>query len=602
MTIDREVGGTAIAPDFRHADPGPVRLGIGFSVIAVALTFPDVWRLRSSVAGNSGDSLLNLWIMRSVQIGLPHGWHGFWNAGIFYPERSTLAYSDTLLPVALVHGVLRIVLGNALAFNLIYLGSWVVSSWCVYLLARRVAVHWGAAFVAALAFTYSTIRLAHHGHFQLVVGGALVPLVVLSLIRLLEQPTPWRGIALGSAFSALALTASYYGAMMAVIVVVVVGGWWLLARGSGNDRARLTALACAAAVVLVLGAPIAAKYVRLQESAHFRRPFESSTAAHLSDFLATSDSSYVVGHLPVIGSSSGKARGIENRLFPGFIAFGFGAAGLVIVVREARGRGWRTGRARKLLVLAIAGAVVTILAFGDWFVIAGHRIWLPFALFRHTVPGFAGIRAESRLAIGGELALALFAAVAIDAVIARCRGRRAREALVYLLALAVLVEGVMGIQFVRVPTSRDDGGVSRTLERLPHGPVLELPIRTAATGGAAWAYVETPRQLVAIDDGDPRVNGYSGYQPPAFEEHAHILNQFPAPAAIAEAKQLGVRYVVLRTALVGPVTPAYLTEQLNADGIGRYTDGTAAQLAARLTPATASLVEKLSGGYVIALH
>ena len=54
----------------RRADPPAWVLLAVLTIIAIVLAFPDIGRLHSSVAGNSGDSLLNLWIMRSVQTGL----------------------------------------------------------------------------------------------------------------------------------------------------------------------------------------------------------------------------------------------------------------------------------------------------------------------------------------------------------------------------------------------------------------------------------------------------------------------------------------------------------------------------------------------------
>lgn len=582
------------------AEPPKIIVAAAFAIIAVALAFPSVSRLHTSVAGNSGDSLLNLWIIRSVQTGLPHGWHALWSAGIFYPAPNTLAYSDALLPVALLHWPLRLALGDALAFNVIYLGSWVLSSWCVYRLAQRVVSHWAAAFVAALAFTYSSIRLVHHGHFQLVVGGALVTLTLLVLLRLLEAPTWAHGVTLGVAFSTVALTASYYGAMTAVFAAVVVGGWFL-AQQRAPSRAQITALAVAAVLVLVIVAPIGVQYLRMQRDPHFRRPFDPQAAAHVGDFLATADSSYVLRHIPVVGPRSSPSRGIENRLFPGAVALVFGSIGGVVVARKLRRRRWRDARVRELVLVAVAGGLVTILAFGDWFVVGHHRVWLPFALFRRAVPGFAGIRAESRLALGGELALALFAAVGIDRVLIPLR--RVTQAIVFAVIVgALLCESAMGLQFVRVPTARDDGGIDQALRRFPHGAVLELPIRSAATGGIAWGYVETPRQLAAIRDGDPRLNGYSGFQPAGFDTEARTLNRFPDPSAIVLARALGVRYVVLRTHLVGPVTPELVTTQLNGDGIGVYRNETARRIIAAIPPRDVSRVEAEAGGYVIQLR
>ncbi len=599
-------GGTARAP---HA---ALLLAI-FLILAVALTFPNVTRLRTFIAGDSGDSLLNLWIMRRVQIGLPHGWHALWNPPIFYPAHGTLAYSDTLFPVALVHWPLRTILGDTLAFNVIYLGSWVLSSWCVYRLTARFVRHWGAAFVAALAYTYAAIRLVHQGHFQLVVGGALVPLVVLLLLLLFDAPSVRRGLALGAAFVMLTLTASYFGAMMAVVVVIVAGGL-LVARRPGPRRPYVVALAAAAGLVVVCVAPFAFKYEQLQRHPEFRRTFEPSTATHVGDFAGTGSHDYVLDHVPFVSSASRpSSRGIENRAFPGFVALAFGAVGVVLVLRRGRrrrGEGERTedrpaddgGRVRgrdELLLLAMAGLVVLVLSFGDWIRVGGHRVYLPFAALRRIVPGFAGIRAVSRLELAAQLALVLFAAVGIDALLRRTPSRW-RIAVVGLLAVIVVAESAMALVFVRVPTSADDGGVGAALRARPTGVVLELPI-SSADRGVVWPTAESPRQLVALHDHDPRVNGYSGFQPPGFDLQAAVLNHFPKSDALGLVHRLGVRYVVLRTQVVGEIAPATAVPPTLRDGGGRYDPQTAAQMIAALPPGAASSVVRLPGGYLIVL-
>jgi hypothetical protein len=588
-----------VVTDVPPRDPPAWLLLAIFTVVAVLLTFPNLAKFRTEIPGDSGDSLLNLWIMRAVQDGIFHGWHAFWNAPIFYPHPDTLAYSETLLPVALLHWPLRLVFGDVVAFNLIYLGAWVLSSWCMYRLARRVVRFWPAAFVAALAFTYASIRLIHHGHFQLVVGGALVPLALLLLLRMLEQPSLRRGIEFGLGFAVLTLTASYYGAMMGV-VVIIVGGGWLLTTRSGARRPALVAFGAAGVITVVLVVPIAIKYVELQRHPEFRRGFEPAGAAHYDDFFSAGSHDYVLDHVPFIGSRSKVySRGIENRLFPGFVATVFGAVGVVVLAREARRRGWRNGRTRELWLVGAAGLVCLILSFGDWFRFDGHRVFLPFIAFRHAVPGFAGIRAVARLALGAELALVLFAAVGLDALIARLRGAW-RYVVPLGLAVVVLAESAIGLVFVKVPTSKNDGGVDTALKQRPNGLVLELPIKSVQSG-SAWPYVEAPRQVAALRDGDPRVNGYSGYQPKNFDAEATLLGGFPSAAAIAEARRLGVRYVVLRTALVGPVTPRVVTPNLAKNGVGRYDDATAQHLLRNIPPGVAKPPVRLPGGYLVEL-
>ena len=579
-------------------DPPAALLLAAFTVIAVALTFPDLTRFRTFIPGDSGDGLLTLWIIRSVETSIPHGWNALWNAPIFNPAHNTLAYSDTMLPVAIVHWPLRLVLGDVAALNVISLSAWTLSSWCTYRLARRFVAHWGAAFVAALAYTYAVTRLVHQLHLQLVIGGALVPLVLLLLLRLLDTPTYRRGIELGLAFAALTLTASYYGAMMAIVVAIVCAGW-MLTVPRRERRRSLASLAAAAGVVAVLVLPIGVQYVRLQQHSEFRRGFDPTAAAHLDDFLAAGPTSYVLGHVPQVAPRSHTGRRtIENRLFPGMIALCFGVIGALVLTREARRKGLR-GRTRTLMLVSVAGATCLVLSFGDWFRFHGHRVFLPFVVFRHLVPGFAGIRAVSRLALAAELALVLCAAVGVDVFLARLRGRTGVLVAVA-LAGVVCAEAALGLYFVRVPTSPDDGGVDVALRARAHGVVMELPISGIARG-VLWPYVEAPRQLLAVRDGDPRVNGYSGFEPKGFDDEAAKLNAFPEPVALAEARRLDVRYVVLRTSLVGTLTPGGLTSTLDADGASRYSEATARSLIARLPPGAARAVVRLRGAYLVEL-
>ena len=597
-TFDEERGGAV--PEERR-EPRAVFLLIAFTTIATVLTVPNVTRLRTFVDGDSGDSLLVLWILRSVQRGFPHGWDAMWNAPIFSPAHDTLAYSDTLFPVAIVHWPLQLLVGDVLAFNLIALGAWVLSSWCMYRLCMRLTTHWIAAFVGALAYTYASVRLTHFGHFQLVVGGALVPLVVLLLLRCLDAPSFGRGLALGGALAALTLTASYYGAMLGVVAAIIVLGYLAIVRPAPM-RSHLQSLGTAALVAALLVLPFALEYVSLQRDPEFRRDFDPAVAAHPGDFLSTGPNTYLLDHVPVISPRSEPSSGtVENRLFPGLVALGFGIAGVVVIVREAIRDGWRSRRVREAILLASGGVACVVLAFGDHVTVAGHELTLPFALLRDHVPGFAGIRATARLALGGQLVLAVFAAIGLDAALRGMRRRSARLVVGLALAAFVVAEAAMPLTSVRVPTGRDDGGVATALADRAPGTVVELPIRSSANG-VEWPYVEAPRQLTTLDRDHPRVNGYSGFQPEGFDGQAARLNGFPDPTAMYELRRAGVRYVVLRTNLVGELSPSVLHPVLAADGVGRYDDATARAIVSALPSSVVRDVDKLPGGYLIELQ
>jgi hypothetical protein len=99
------------------------------------------------------------------------------------------------------------------------------------------------------------------------------------------------------------------------------------------------------------------------------------------------------------------------------------------------------------------------------------------------------------------------------------------------------------------------------------------------------------------------VNGYSGFQPKGFDAVAAALDDFPSPSSIAEARKLGVRYIVLRTRIPGVLTPPVSAlPQLGANGALAYDAATAKAMIDRLPADAVSDVTPLPGGYLVTLR
>src|SRR5207253_11140741 len=101
------------------------------------------------------------------------------------------------------------------------------------------------------------------------------------------------------------------------------------------------------------------------------------------------------------------------------------------------------------------------------------------------------------------------------------------------------------------------------------------------TRGPYWAYVEAPRLALTPIDWMPRVNGYSGYSPPDYEVAIDRFNGLarggPAPPETLKLlDDLGVRYIVIRTAPVDP--------DLTGPGIAFEDEAAAARTVAALPP------------------
>ena len=156
-----------------------------------------------------------------------------------------------------------------------------------------------------------------------------------------------------------------------------------------------------------------------------------------------------------------------------------------------------------------------------------------------------------------QLALVLLAAVGIDSA-ARRGSRRAGARVVALgLAAVVVAESAMSLVFVRVPTAADDGGVDTALRARPKGVVLELPISSSGASGVAWPMAEGAAPAAGAARPRPACQRLLGLPAEGLRPAGRDARPLPAsPTRSASPHRLGVRYVVLRTQLVGQLAPA----------------------------------------------
>src|SRR5215470_19488893 len=100
------------------------------------MTYPQAFHLSDRVH-DDGDPLLNAWALAWVAHQLPRAPAHLFDANIFYPERRTLAYSETMLAPATVAAPLRWI-GTAplVVYNLVFLSGFAVSGVGAALLVR----------------------------------------------------------------------------------------------------------------------------------------------------------------------------------------------------------------------------------------------------------------------------------------------------------------------------------------------------------------------------------------------------------------------------------------------------------------------------------
>jgi hypothetical protein len=507
-------------------------------LFGVVLLQPTPHRLSATVAGDLGDSLFVTWTLSWGARALHTDPLGAFDANIFHPEPETLAFSDPMLSLAPVFGIVEWISGDSIvALNVLMFVLFVGALAAAHALAMRLFGRGDVALVVAVVACCNSYVFGQQNHPQLQSFGFL-SLSFLLLFRAIEHRRARDGVWLGVAVVAMTLANVHYGLIWVLSALVVIGV--LALRRVLPPIRELVRPAVPAALIgaAVLG-PVARVFLVIDERNDLGRGYEPQKSLLPTDLLTPQGDNWSWGSAFDSFNSVGKVG--EHAYFPGIVALALGAVGLFVAWRLFR-RGddvTSTGvRVDEVLALVTAGAVALVLALGP----TPGGVNGPFRVLHRFVPGFDSVRVTSRFAVVAFVAGAVLAGLAAQFLIDRLPRRSAMLA-APVIVLLVLIEVGGPMARVEVPEG-DRLLVYEALASAEDGPVLELPIH-APSAGVQWAFVEAPRMYHATTDWNQRINGYSGNTPQGFESRAAVLNTWPDPSAEALADDLDVRYVVL---------------------------------------------------------
>lgn len=489
---------------------------LGFGIVTALLISPLAFHLGTVARVDNADTRLLIWnvawVARTLILDPLH----VFDANIFYPHTGTLAYSEANLGAGILAIPLYWATGNPYAaHNFVVLLSFPLCATGTYYLVRYLVGDRRAAVVAAICFAYCPYVFARLPHVHLLMTAGL-PFSMLAFHRVADRPTPGRGAVLGLAVAAQALLCGYY----AVFAILTVGFAVLVVattRRRWTDAHYWTAISVAAGVSLALALPLFLPYMRLQRATGFSRSLDEARqwSADWRAYLASSAYAHA-WMLPII-------QHWKDVLFPGFVAIGFGVAGV--------GVGWRArGRLREVSILyGGLGALAFWASLGPD---AGLYRWLYAGM-----PMFSLLRAASRFGIVVVFALSVLAGVSISVLLARLAVPNWKSPLAALMITAAAVaESSVPLSFSPVPPVEP---AYRVLATLPRGPVLEMPFYSTRV-----AFERTQYMLSSTVHWMPLVNGYSSHIPQDFLEKTEALGGFPSLEAFKVLERDRVKYAV----------------------------------------------------------
>ena len=476
------------------------------------LTYPLGFNMGSVGRVNNGDGQFSIWnvawVARTLVVDPLH----VFDANMFYPLRGTLAYSEANLGAGAVAIPAYWATRNPyFAHNFAVLLAFVLSAVGMYYLARYLTHDRRAAALAAVGYAFCPHVFGRTAEIQLLMTMGL-PFSMLTFHRFLDNPTTGRAVTLGIAMAATTYFCAYYG----VFVMLMVGFAVLLMaalRGLWRNWVYWSAVAVAAAVAVVLIAPLFEPYMTLQNTRGFSRPL--SEAGNYSANWTTYITSSARAHIWM--QRFGKDAEVA---FPGFIV---GILGLI-----GAWRGLRTKNAEREHVILYSA--LAALSFWASF---GPSAGLYTALY-NTVPGFTLMRAPARFGLVVAFALSMLAAFALKDLLSRVRRATLVGALVVLLTVAEMSEI---LRFPQVPAVSP---AYRVLATLPRGPVIEMPFYWPEVG----LFRHEQYMLFSTAHWMPLVNGYSDYIPPEYIDQSMPLRLFPNPEAFKILQPKQVRYAV----------------------------------------------------------
>lgn len=482
-----------------------------FTVLTAAMTFPQVLHLRDGVH-DDGDPLLNTWALSWVAHQLPRAPAHLFDANIFYPERRTLAFSETLIAPALVAAPLQWAgVGPILIYNLVFLSGFIVSGAGMALLVRQLTGSTGAAILGGIVFAFLPYRIDHYAHLQLQQTQCL-PFAFWAFHRLLRTGDLRDGALVGAFTAGQILSCMYYGLFLLPYMAVVCGTMLVAERAMPTRRLKAIALAAAMTIVAVI--PVGRAYLGARTVVGERHLSEvAEGSATWRNYLGSPPANLIYG------KAFERFATPERRLFPGLVAVVLAAVALWPPVAVPR----------------VAYALGLLLAFDVSLGVNGFTYPVLYDAF---LP-FRGLRIPARMGIMAGFSLAVLAGYGAVRVTGALRSPRARAGATAVIGALMLVEyASRPIDLQVIPTAAPEvyADVVRDRGDSPTAQLFEFP--ASPKDDPTYMYYSTFHW-------QSLVNGYSGFFPPSYVRLTDAMENFPDNDSIEAMKEHGTRYLLV---------------------------------------------------------
>jgi hypothetical protein len=526
----------------------------GYAVLTFVMALPFSAAPGSTVIVDAPDTHLYLWTLAWDAYAFVHQPLLIFDSNIYHPFANTLAYSENLIGTAFFAAPIIWLTGNlVLAMNLAALLTCVLCGLGAYVLARRLHLAPGPAFICGLVFAFAPPRFFKLGQLHMT-AVQWMPFTLAYLHTYLEDG---RRADLRKAVACFSLQAlsSGHGAVFLTMASTALVGWRIVFGQPVAWRQRLRDFGVTGAYLLAPAVWVALPYRMAQADAGLKREFAPESQPGLESFFASPARLHLYLQQALWGAPVNDSA--IAYLFPGLLllalvvaAFWFSRDGTpratarpsAALPDEAPSQTVRSRWQRNWTAFYGLLAVTSAALFVQWPV----DVW-PMV---YWWPGFNFIRVPSRFMMLTMLALAVLGGIGTERLLSRFCPRRRTLGVVALAAL--LLAEYNSYPLRGVPFAIDIPPVDRWLATRPKPFVVaEMPVPLTANLGALERQ-QTMAMLHATSHWQRTIHGYSGIRRPLHERVYRELHTFPDAQSINSLRAVGVNYVVVHTDLYPP--------------------------------------------------
>ena len=485
----------------------------GFWLYAAAVALASLLWLTPHVLHprripDRGDPVFSAWRLAAFTHQLSTDPRRLFDGNIFAPERATLTYSDATVLQAVVAAPFLVAGADPLLVsNILFLIAFPLNAMAFFYLGWRVTADLRCGFVTGVLGALYPFHGEHYSHLELQYTF-FMPLAIVALLDLITAPARHRGVVFGLLVAAQWFASMYLGLML-LTFLVPFGALAAIAWGARPWRPLVIALAPGLAIV---GVSFAALGLPYQQSPAARGDRSLALAGVFS--ARPGEYGHPQARLASYHWISRRENRAEREMFPGFAVLGMAAAGTIPPLTPVP------------IASLVSGALATDWSLGPY--------GLTYDDLYRWLPPYRGLRVPARFSMFVGTALIVLAAFGVRRLIgAASRVRLATPAFAALAALA-LADLRLDVRVVDFWTHAPD--IYRSVT--PSMVLAEFPWDRSPD----YMYFST-RHWARL------LNGYSGSFTERWIALQRRLENFPAPEAIAAARQAGATHVTFNCAL-----------------------------------------------------